>query len=615
MKILFISCAYDGGKSGISVYMDEVLSRLVEDHHVTVIATARDYSFLPKNKNISYHVLPTFCNWAVFNMLYVFFLNFFFSLKTYDLILFPAANRRMMFFRKGYTIGVVHDLSQYHVTAKYDCFRMFYIKHLLPLAVRKLDRVIAVSQSTANDLIQFWRIPESKITVNYNGYNMETYQRTYAIAQTERVRETYQLNNPFILYISRIEHPGKNHLRLIEAYEKLPENLRTKYDLILAGSPWSGSAEVLKYAKKSKMSAKIRFIGYVPTEDLASFYHLASLYIFPSLFEGFGLSIAEALACGCVTACSKNSSLGEIAGDSALLFDPFHVEHIRNAMIQGLANQRVRYDLSQKGFKRIELFNWDKHVKKIIHLALEYHFGSSKILGVDCTNSTLGKVVDFISNTIDKKQRKKLAFVNAHCLNLACTNKFYFKQLQTFDARYPDGIGLALAGRLLNEKIHENINGTDLFPLLAKCCETRAYTLYLLGAKEGVAKKMVDRVSVTYPNLKIVGYCNGFDLEHAVATINGLTPDILLVAMGAPKQEMWIVEHFEKLNVHVAIGVGGLFDFYSGNMPRAPHLLRLLGLEWFFRLLMEPRRMFKRYVCGNPLFIYRVIRYGKRGAL
>lgn len=122
---------------------------------------------------------------------------------------------------------------------------------VLPYAVRKAERVIAISGSTAEDLKRFWKIDPARIRVNFNGYGADVFHPEPEAGERERIMEKYQLARPFILYISRIEHPGKNHLRLIQAYEKLPEKLREKYDLVLGGSPWSGADTVFDYVEKS----------------------------------------------------------------------------------------------------------------------------------------------------------------------------------------------------------------------------------------------------------------------------------------------------------------------------------------------------------------------------
>ena len=145
----------------------------------------------------------------------------------------------------------------------------------------------------------------------------------------------------------------------------------------------------------------------------------------------------------------------------------------------------------------------------------------------------------------------------------------------------------------------------------------RGWSIYLFGAAPGVAEKARERLLADFPMAKIVGADHGFcktpEEESAViGRINAAKPDILLVAMGVPKQEEWIVSHRAQLNCGIAIGVGGLFDFASGRIPRAPMWMRKLKIEWTYRLYNEPVRLFRRYVIGNPLFIWRVVLHGSQ---
>ena len=138
------------------------------------------------------------------------------------------------------------------------------------------------------------------------------------------------------------------------------------------------------------------------------------------------------------------------------------------------------------------------------------------------------------------------------------------------------------------------------------------HSLFLLGAAEGVAKKAMQNAKLKYPQSAILGaecgYFKNAEAEReAISKINSANPDLLLVAMGVPKQEKWIAAHSRELRCGAAMGVGGLFDFVSGRIPRAPAPLRKMGLEWTYRLYQEPRRLFKRYILGNPKFLLSVI--------
>jgi exopolysaccharide biosynthesis WecB/TagA/CpsF family protein len=162
---------------------------------------------------------------------------------------------------------------------------------------------------------------------------------------------------------------------------------------------------------------------------------------------------------------------------------------------------------------------------------------------------------------------------------------------------------------MLGFKVEENVNGTDMFPLLARL----PYRIYLLGGSPEVARTALEKSRALNGEAEFVGCADGFfkekTLSQVLDEIKELRPDMVLVAMGVPKQEMWIARHLSELPGCTAIGVGGLLDFVSERIPRAPLWMRKANLEWCFRLYCEPFRLFKRYIIGNPLFIGRVLRY------
>jgi len=230
--------------------------------------------------------------------------------------------------------------------------------------------------------------------------------------------------------------------------------------------------------------------------------------------------------------------------------------------------------------------------------------------GIDIVNTTMTEALDWIEQRILKKQKALLAFVNPDCLNIAYTHSAYREVLQAADRILPDGIGINIGCRMLNESLLSNINGTDLFPRLCERAAKCGHRLFLLGGLPGVAELTAQAMQQRYPELIIAGVHNGFfDSEQEtelIEEINNARPDILLVGFGAPKQELWLARIREQLNATVCLGTGGLFDFYSGHIARAPVWMREIGLEWTWRLIQEPGRMWKRYIIGNPLFLYRV---------
>ncbi|MFI3185054.1 MAG: WecB/TagA/CpsF family glycosyltransferase [Methylococcaceae bacterium] len=230
--------------------------------------------------------------------------------------------------------------------------------------------------------------------------------------------------------------------------------------------------------------------------------------------------------------------------------------------------------------------------------------------GVDIVNTTMAEALDWIEQRIRQKQKALLAFVNPDCLNIAYTHQAYREVLQTAERVLPDGIGINIGCRMLNESLLANINGTDMFPRLCERAAQAGHRLFLLGGLPGVAELAASAMQERYPELLITGVHDGFfdDEQEAqvIKTINNSGADILLVGFGAPKQELWLSRNRGQIQATVCLGIGGLFDYYSGRIARAPVWLREIGLEWTWRLIQEPGRMWKRYIIGNPLFLYRV---------
>ena len=235
------------------------------------------------------------------------------------------------------------------------------------------------------------------------------------------------------------------------------------------------------------------------------------------------------------------------------------------------------------------------------------------IFSIPFANCTRTQAIERLDELLRNSRRNGraafAAFINAHCMNIAYKDSHYASILKDeADVVWPDGIGIKLAGRILGFDVPYNVNGTDLFPLICR----QKYTVYMLGAAPGVAEQAMRNASAQFPDATFVGSCHGyFSEEHkeqdAIAEINALNPDILLVALGVPRQEKWIAAHRGELRCGVAVAVGGLLDFISGRIPRAPLWMRDNGLEWCYRLYQEPVRLFKRYIIGNPLFLFRVL--------
>ena len=236
---------------------------------------------------------------------------------------------------------------------------------------------------------------------------------------------------------------------------------------------------------------------------------------------------------------------------------------------------------------------------------------SLPLFGLALEDTTLRSASASIVHDAQLGLRRKIYFINAHCVNVAAKNRLYLNVLTHETLLFADGSGMRLASRLAGRIFEDNVNGTDLFPLVCRDAADAGVKLALLGAQPGIAERCAENMKKQFPNLQVVWINDGFFHLHEEAkliqSINDSGADILFVAMGVPKQELWIARNAAQLKTPILLGVGALFDFYSGAVPRAPLFMRRMGIEWLFRFLVEPRRMFARYWLGNFVFMFRAL--------
>ena len=210
-----------------------------------------------------------------------------------------------------------------------------------------------------------------------------------------------------------------------------------------------------------------------------------------------------------------------------------------------------------------------------------------------------------------KNEHLKLAFANSHVVNVAASDPLYRSALNGF-LILPDGIGVDLGARIIHGiPFCDNLNGTDFIPALLSAVQP-SLKIGLYGARPGVADRACQAFARQAPQHSYHVFGHGFQDEAEEAAmmirLEAEKPDLLLVAFGNPSQEMWIAGKVDARHCTIAAGVGALFDFIAGEVPRAPLWLREFKLEWLFRLINEPRRLWRRYILGNPRFMLRVLR-------
>ncbi|MEP5937541.1 MAG: WecB/TagA/CpsF family glycosyltransferase [Erythrobacter sp.] len=222
-------------------------------------------------------------------------------------------------------------------------------------------------------------------------------------------------------------------------------------------------------------------------------------------------------------------------------------------------------------------------------------------------SSSRREMAKHILARVGSMQKSTINFVNAHCINMQRNDLEYRDALRSSDLLLPDGIGIEIAAKMFGSNVGENLNGTDLFPEICREAESQGTGIFFLGGQSGVADGAADWAATHYPELRIAGTQSGFfdreDEDLLIERINKSRAGIVLVGLGVPLQEKWIARNRERINKPVVMGVGGLFDYYSGRIPRAPKIVRACKSEWVWRLAMEPQRMAKRYLWGNAAFL------------
>ena len=669
MRLLVSCIPFDGGKSGLSVYAREVVRALrAQGHELTLIlepdvdlasfglkvprfegskvpglnlepgtaseASPGTWNGERSEPSTAVWRAPRWTRRAVASMLWHLFvlpLQIRRHRKEFDGFVICAANRRACAWYPLPTTATVHDLANFHVPGKYSRSRMFYLAHVLPFFAKRAQRLVAVSEATKADMVRFWHCPADRVTVLYNGLP-ERFEssKVQKFESSETRSGTFEPSNgggAAILYISRIEHPGKNHVRLIEAYGRLPRALAEKHPLVLAGADWKDAEAVHAAAAASPHADRIRFTGFV--EDTETLWREAGFYVFPSLFEGFGLSLAEAMARGVPCACSENGSLGEIAGDAALTFDPLDAGAIAAALEALLTEDpAVRAARIERGRRRAALFSWPDHARGIAKLLEDYiadRKAVARLFRIPFAKTTEPEAAETILAMARAGRDRRAAGGRAGPPKIVVTPNVDFivnavrgwpfrgdeaqwRILREADLAVADGMPVVLLSRLLRDPLPARVAGSNLVPDLCPRCKAEGLRFYVLGgAEEALAEALaVMERKAGFP-MPIAGSDHSFvklgeEQPEIVERINAAKPDILFVALGNPKQELWLARNAAALDVPVALGIGGSFNFVAGRVKRAPRWMQKCGLEWVHRIAQEPGRLWKRYAYGFVKF-------------
>ena len=393
MNIALSTSVIQRGKTGVAQYifsLVKTLCRFAREHQFTLFVLEEDLPlftfaesfakivpvperFRPPMKNILWHQshLPALIQEQRIDVLHV------------------PSYRRLLWPKPCALVATIHDLAPFHIANKYDWKRMLYGRVIVKRLTRRQDEIIAISENTASDITRFFGTPREKISVVYNGLDHERFFPDSQLAAKKFITQQHGINAPFFLYLARLEHPGKNHVRLVEAFNQFKAETKSNWHLVFGGSDWHGAEAIHEKIARSPFAKDIHSLGFVSSEDLPALYRAADVFVYPSLYEGFGLPPVEAMASGCPVISSKRGSLGEVVGDAAMIIDPENTSDLKRQMGILATNPKLRDEMREAGFVRAEFFNWEKTAEetfKVYSRAFERQKGytAKQVVPIHC---------------------------------------------------------------------------------------------------------------------------------------------------------------------------------------------------------------------------------------
>ncbi len=279
-------------------------------------------------------------------------------------LLHVPSYRRMLWPRPCPLVATIHDLAPFRLPGKYDWKRMLYARFVVRRLAWRQDAIIAISDQTARDIHQFFKLPRERITVVHNGVEHSRFFPLSDPGAKADILRHYNLDRPFFLYVARLEHPGKNHVRLISAFEEFKAATHSDWLLVFAGSDWHGAEAIHGTIRASRFAADIRCLGFVPDTSLPDLYRAADVFVYPSLYEGFGMPPVEAMACGCPVISSACGSLAEVIGDAAAVVNPEDIHSIAKQLFIVATGPAERNRLRAAGLAQAAKFDWGRTARE-----------------------------------------------------------------------------------------------------------------------------------------------------------------------------------------------------------------------------------------------------------
>ncbi len=478
-------------------------------------------------------------------------------------------------------------------------FKWLYFLTITRMSLAWYNGVAAVSVS---DHELFGRIRKRGIACIENGVDVSKYVNASSAAPVKT-----------ILALGRLA--SHKRLDLLISFVAALRRRDPKWKLTIAGRPWdidvaylTGSAEALHIRDTVEIIA-------APSEaEIRNLMGRCSVIASASEYEGFGLAVVEGMSAGLFPVMSDIPAFRRLAARTGvgMISNFSDTEMAADEFLEKWQTIKIDYaNCRRNSIDAAAGYDWQRASQAYAELYENICGAKTRtILGVPISVSTASQVVELLDARFERSTSTIVAFANAHLLNIASRDE-RLRTILRESLVFNDGIGVDIASLVLyGSAFPENLNGSDFTPRYLQNTRHR-YRIFLLGSRPGVAERAREHLSRSCPQHWIVGCYHGyFKKEDTVKILNMIkasNADIILVGMGNPRQEFWLADNLEATGCRLALGVGALFDFVTEQVRRAPPSIRSARLEWVYRLIQEPRRLWRRYLVGNFLFIFRVL--------
>ncbi|MDR2178052.1 MAG: glycosyltransferase family 4 protein [Treponema sp.] len=374
MKVGIDSFACDSGKTGVGVYLTQLLKRIPPSGALfEIFGWEFDrYVYNDAAPNVEFISRCSVNGKTANSLWHLFKYREFAKSRNYDVCFFPAAHRLTAPRRSSCpTVGTIHDMAAYWGRRKIRERAGPVPRLLLPGAPGRLDRIIAVSEWVKRELVELAGVKEFRIEVVPNGIDLEAFRPVPKNEESVVLIQPFSFRRPYMLCTSRIEHPITNHVRLIEAFRVFKERTRYPHRLVLAGGNGRGAETVKRAAHASPYRNDIFFTGHFPHQSLPKLYSGADIAVFPSMYDGFGPGILEAMATGVPVACARTAGLPETAEHAALYFDPLDSEDMADRLVTLTTNREIYRECRRLGLERVQTFSWDRCAEQTMRIIQE----------------------------------------------------------------------------------------------------------------------------------------------------------------------------------------------------------------------------------------------------